>query len=43
MEIKEISIHAYLVSGLLSWRRKFFRLKEGFLDDQSKVSLRGPW
>jgi hypothetical protein len=24
---KEINIHAYLIPGLLSWRREFFRLK----------------
>jgi hypothetical protein len=42
MEIKEINIHAYLVSGLLSWRREFFRFKEGFLDVQSRRSLRVP-
>jgi hypothetical protein len=43
MEIKKINIHAYLISGLLSWRRKLFRLKKGFLDDHSRRSLRGPW
>jgi hypothetical protein len=43
MEIKGINIHAYLISDLLSWRRKFFSLKEGFLDDQSRRSLRVPW
>jgi hypothetical protein len=43
MEIKQINIHAYLISGHLSWRREFFRLKKGFLDDQSRRSLRGPW
>jgi hypothetical protein len=43
MEMKEINIHAYLVSSLLSWRREFFRLKEGFLDDQSRRTLRSPW
>jgi hypothetical protein len=31
MEIKEINIHAYLISGLLSWRREF------------SGSRRGPW
>jgi hypothetical protein len=43
VEIKEINIHAYLISGLLSWRRKFFRLKEGLLDVQLRRSLRSPW
>jgi hypothetical protein len=43
MEIKEVNIHAYLISGLLSWRWEFFRLKEGSLDDQLRRSLRGPW
>jgi hypothetical protein len=43
MEIKEINIHAYLILGLLSWRRDFFRFKKRFLDDQSRRSLRGPW
>jgi hypothetical protein len=42
MGIKEINIHAYLLSGLLSWRREFFGLK-GFLDDQLRRSLRGLW
>jgi hypothetical protein len=32
MGIREINIHAYLVYGLLSWRRKSFGLKEGLLD-----------
>jgi hypothetical protein len=43
MEIKEINIQAYLISSLLSWRRKFFRLKEGLLDVQLRRSLRSPW
>jgi hypothetical protein len=42
MEIKEINIHAYLIPGLLSWRRKFFRLKKGFLGDQSRRSWWSP-
>jgi hypothetical protein len=32
MEIKKVNIYAYLIPGLLSWRREFFRLKKGFLD-----------
>jgi hypothetical protein len=43
MEIKEMNIHAYLIPGLLSWRRDFFRFKKKFLDDQSRRILRGPW
>jgi hypothetical protein len=43
MEIKKINIHAYIISGLLSWRRMFFRLKEGFLDDQSRRRWIHPW
>jgi hypothetical protein len=43
MEIKEKNIHAYLISGLLSWRREFFRLKKGFLDDQLRRSWWSPW
>jgi hypothetical protein len=43
MEIKEINIHAYIILGLLGWRRVFFRFKKRFLDDQSRRSLRGPW
>jgi hypothetical protein len=42
MGIKEVNSYAYLIPGLLSWRREFFRLKKGFLDDQSRRSLRGP-
>jgi hypothetical protein len=43
MGMKEINIHAYLIPGLLSWRREFFRLKKGFLDGQLRRSLRVPW
>jgi hypothetical protein len=43
MEIKEINIHAYLISGLLSWRREFFKLKKGLLDVKLGRSLRSPW
>jgi hypothetical protein len=39
MEVKEINIHAYLIPGLLSWRREFFRLKKRFLDNQLRRSL----
>jgi hypothetical protein len=31
MEIKEINVYAYLIPGLQSWRREFFRLKKGLL------------
>jgi hypothetical protein len=43
MEIKEVNIYAYLIPGLQSWRREFFSLKKGFLDGQSRKSLRDPW
>jgi hypothetical protein len=43
MEIKGVNIFADLIPGLLSSRREFFRLKKGFLDFQSRRSLRGPW
>jgi hypothetical protein len=43
MEIKGANIYAYLIPGLLSWRKEIFRLKKGFLDGQSRRSLRGPW
>jgi hypothetical protein len=43
MEIKWANVYTYLVPGLLGWRKEFFRLKKGFLDGQSRRSLRGPW
>jgi hypothetical protein len=43
MEIQRMSIYAYLVPGLLGWRKEFFKLKKGFLDGQSRGSLRRPW
>jgi ribosome biogenesis protein Tsr3 len=42
MEIKEMNVHAYLISSFLSWRREFFRLNKRFLDVQLRRSLRGP-
>jgi hypothetical protein len=32
MEMAEMNAHAYLIPGLLNWRRDFFRLKRRFLD-----------
>jgi hypothetical protein len=43
MEITEMNAHAYLIPGLLNWRRDFFRLKRRFLDGRLRRSLRGPW
>jgi hypothetical protein len=42
MRITEMIAHAYLIRGLLNWRRDFFRLRRKFLDDQLRRSLRGP-
>jgi hypothetical protein len=28
---RKVGVHAYLISGFLSWGRKYFRLKEGLL------------
>jgi hypothetical protein len=42
-ENKMMGVHAYIVSGFLSWGRKFFRLEEGFLDVWLRRSLRSPW
>jgi hypothetical protein len=41
MEIKEINIHAYLISSLLSWRREFFRAQEGVLGCSVEEKLEG--
>jgi hypothetical protein len=42
-EITELGACTYLMSGLLSWGRGFFRLKRDFLGDQLKRSLRSSW
>jgi hypothetical protein len=42
-ENKSADVYTYLISGLLSWRRDFFRLKRKLLGDQLKRSLKGSW
>jgi hypothetical protein len=36
-------VYTFLISGLLNWRRDFFRLKRKLLGDQLKRSLKGSW
>jgi hypothetical protein len=43
MKKRRMGVHAYIVSGFLSWGRKFFKLKEGHLDVWYRRSLRSPW
>jgi hypothetical protein len=43
MRITKLNAHAYLIPGLLNWRRDFFKLKRKFVDDQLRRSLRSPW
>jgi hypothetical protein len=37
------SVYTYLISGLLNWRRDFFRLRKKLLGDQLRRSLRSSW
>jgi hypothetical protein len=43
MENRKMDVHAYIISGFLSWGRKFFRLEEGLVDVWLRRSWMIPW
>jgi hypothetical protein len=36
-------VYTYIISGLLHWRRDFFRLRRKLLSDQLRRSLKNSW